>query len=104
MRELRVTCPGRSPVEILETLRDQLWARRREISSHDFIEGFFAAVRWDPVRRRASGTRRILVFKCKLEVEVEGETAVMRLHVPSRKYERKYGDRIQAVLDTLFDA
>ncbi len=104
MRELRATCPGRSPTEILETLRDQLWARRREISSHDFIEGFFAAVKWDPVRRRASGTQRILVFKCRLDVEVHGETVVMRLRIPSRRYERKYGDRIQAVLDTLFEA
>lgn len=103
MRTIVQRYPGRDPAEIFQHVRTQLWARRREISSHELIDGILEAVKWDARRLRGSGSKRVMMIKSSVDLRVEGDELRLELKVPLKKYENIYAERIAAVFATLFD-
>jgi hypothetical protein len=103
MRTVVQRFPGRSPAEIFERVRTQLWGRRREISSHELIDRILEAVKWDARRFRAGGSKRVMMVKSTVDLRVEGDELRLDLKVPLKKYEDKYAERIALVFATLFD-
>ena len=103
MRTVVQRYPGRSPAEIFDRVRTQLWGRRREISSHELIDGILEAVKWDARRLRGGGSKRVMMIKSSVELRVEGDELRLELKVPLKKYENKYAERIATIFTTLFD-
>jgi hypothetical protein len=102
MREIVQRYPGKTAADIFARAREQVWARRREISSSDLVAEIFRAIRWDERTLRASGSKRIMLFRCNVAVEVSGDQLTVRLEVPVRLYEDRYADRLAVVMRTLF--
>ena len=103
MQKITQSYPGRPSEEIFERLRTGLWERRREISHHDIIDKILSAVKWDDRRQRAGGSKRVMLVKSSADIRVVGETVTFELTIPFRDFEKKYCERIQKILETLFD-
>ena len=103
MQRITQSFSGRSSEEIFAAVKNGLWQRRREISHHDIIDKILGAVKWDDRRLRASGSKRVMLVKSSADIRVVGETVTVELNIPFREYEKKYCERIQKILETLFD-
>ncbi len=103
MQRITQSYPGRSSDEIFAAVKNGLWDRRREISHHDIIDKILSAVEWDDRRLRAGGSKRVMLVKSSADIRVVGETVTFELKIPFRDFEKKYCERIQKILETLFD-
>lgn len=103
MQRITQTYPGRSAEEIFGRVKKGLWDRRREISHHEIIDKILTAVKWDDRMLRAGGSKRVMLVKSGADIRVTGETVTLELTIPFRDFEKKYCERIQKILETLFD-
>jgi len=93
--------PGRDPDDLFSLLRNELWSRRREIADNEMIDGILKAIRWDPAKRIGSGKKRVMLLKCTVDVKVRAEEIRILLHIPVKKHESLYCQRIGRILETL---
>jgi len=94
---------GREAQEIFARIQSDLWNRRREITSSDIIDQILSGVKWDEARMRAGGSKRVMLVKSSVELQVRGDQVTMQLKIPFRNFESKYGERIEKIFETLFD-
>jgi hypothetical protein len=94
--------PGRSAEEIFDRLHSDLWGRRGEITHADLIDKILGAVKWERRKLWAGGSKRIMLIKSRVDLRVSGDTVTLELAIPFRDFERKYGERMKTILETLF--
>lgn len=101
MQQIVQHYPDRDPDELFSLLRTELWNRRREIADSAMIDKILEAIRWEPHKHSGSGKKRVMLLKCTVDVKVRpGEIRIM-LHIPTKKYEDRYCERIGRILETL---
>ena len=95
---------GRTSEDIFERIQSDLWGRRREITTSDLIDKILSGVKWDRNRLRAGGSKRVMLVKSSVDLQVRGDQVTLQLKIPFKNFESKYGERMKKIFETLFDS